>query len=91
LRHDGSRRVVNIRVRLFASFREAAGHGEVPLDIAPGATVADVWRAVAERHEGLEGRAGATPVAAVNRSVVAESTKVAPGDEVAFLPPVSGG
>ena len=79
---------MRVQVRLFAYFREAAGVGETDLELAQGATVDDAWRALGERHARL---AGHTPAPAVNRRVVPRGTVLSEGDEVAFLPPVSGG
>jgi molybdopterin converting factor subunit 1 len=79
---------VKVHVRLFAYFREAAGVAETDLELADGATVDDLWRALGERHAKLRSH---TPAPAVNRRVVARGTALAEGDEVAFLPPVSGG
>jgi MoaD family protein len=77
-----------VHVRLFAYYREAAGAGETDMDLAEGATVEDLWRALGQRHAALLAH---TPAPAVNRRVVARGTVLADGDEVAFLPPVSGG
>jgi molybdopterin synthase catalytic subunit len=72
-------------VRLFAGLRERAGAGELELELADAARVADVWPALelGEEPAGL--------LYAINR-VYAESTQeLADGDEVALIPPVSGG
>ncbi len=74
-----------MRVRLFASLRELAGRREQDLDLAEGATVADVWPAL---------RLGALPPGlahALNRGYVDPSAPLRDGDEVALIPPVSGG
>ena len=81
---------MNIRALFFAAYRDVAGADEVEVTLAPGARVADL---VAE----LRGRGGAwarlpeRPVVAVNLEYAAASAPLAPGDEVAFIPPVSGG
>jgi molybdopterin converting factor subunit 1 len=81
---------VRVRVRLFASLREAAGQAEVELDLPPGASAEDAWRALVGRHPALaERRASLT--AAVNRRYVAFDVPLSAGDEVVFVPPVSGG
>ena len=77
-------------VRLFARLRELAGSGEFDVDARDGSTVDDVWRGLAGRHPGLE-RFGASVSAAVNGEFARRSATLADGDEVAFLPPVSGG
>ena len=76
---------VKVRVKLFAALREQAGTRERELELADGAGVGDVWGAL-----GL----GAEPrglVYAVNRSYVDRETSLRDGDEVAVIPPVSGG
>ncbi len=81
---------MRITVRLFARLRELAGlevwHTEVPA----GATVADLWAAVAQAHPALApfGRAISC---AVNANFSRMSHPLQEGDDVAFLPPVSGG
>jgi MoaE-MoaD fusion protein len=73
---------VTVRVRLFAGLRERAGFGE--REIA-AQTVADVWRALelGEEPSGL--------LYAVNRRYADRDQVLADGDEVALIPPVSGG
>ena len=78
---------MRVVVRLFAGLRERAGTGEQEVELAEGATAADVWASLrdslGERPDGL--------VLAVNRSYATEDTPLAEGDEVALIPPVSGG
>lgn len=72
-------------VRLFAVLRERAGAGEVTLDLPAGARVSD---ALAE----LDGLADGLPlVMAVNREYAPEDRVLDAGDELALIPPVSGG
>ena len=79
-----------IRVRLFAIQRELAGTREVPLDLADGATVADAWDGLVALHPALEpGRASVR--FARNGAYADATTPLADGDEVAMIPPVSGG
>jgi molybdopterin synthase catalytic subunit len=72
-------------VRLFAGLREAAGTGERELDLPGGARVEDAWRALAL------GDAPAGLLYAVNKAYAPADRELADGDEVAFVPPVSGG
>lgn len=81
---------VRVRVCLFAWLREAAGRGELELELAEGATPEDVWRRLAADYPALAGRRPSL-AAAVNRSYAPFDTPLAPDDEVAFIPPVSGG
>jgi MoaE-MoaD fusion protein len=72
-------------VRLFAGLRERAGTSGRELELAGGATVGDVWRALdlGEEPSGL--------LYARNRAYVDRQEALADGDEVALIPPVSGG
>jgi len=81
---------MDVTVRLFASLREHAGAGTVPLQLGDGATVAD---AIAELRAGaLAGLPENAPfVAAVAREYVERDHTLVEGDELALVPPVSGG
>lgn len=81
---------MRVRVCLFAWLREAAGREEVELELAEGATAEDAWRQLATDYPALAGRRRSL-AAAVNRSYAPFDTPLAAGDEVAFIPPVSGG
>jgi molybdopterin synthase catalytic subunit len=76
---------VRIVARLFAGLRERAGTAERRLDLAAGATVGDVWPALGlgDEPDGL--------LYAVNRAYADRDRVLAEGDEVAVIPPVSGG
>ena len=76
---------MKVAVRLFAALRERAGAREAALELDEGASVDDVWPAL-----GL-GDEPAGLVYAVNRAYVERGTPLADGDEVALIPPVSGG
>jgi molybdopterin synthase catalytic subunit/molybdopterin converting factor small subunit len=76
---------VHVRVRLFAALRERAGSGSVDVDVPEGATVGDVWQAL-----GL-GEEPAGILYALNKAYVERTQALAAGDEVAVIPPVSGG
>lgn len=81
---------MRIRVRLFAIQRELVGAREVPIELADGATVEDAWTAVAARFPVLApGRPSVR--FARNGDYADAATALADGDEVAFIPPVSGG
>ena len=81
---------MSVTVRLFARLREIAGADELVRPIAPPATVADVWRALTAEWPALSPYA-ASLSCAVNAQYARMTTPVHDGDEVAFLPPVSGG
>lgn len=81
---------IAVRARLFARLREQAGTDVANVEVQPGSTVADVYDALRKSHPGLE--AGRESVrAAVNQEFAGWDVIVAHGDEVAFIPPVSGG
>jgi len=81
---------INVRVRLFAIQRELAGTREVALDLPEGADVEAAWTALVERHPVLApGRASLR--FARNGDYADPTTPLADGDEVAMIPPVSGG
>jgi molybdopterin converting factor subunit 1 len=80
---------VRVHVRLFASYREAAGVGHIELDLPGGATAKDAIVEIARRHPLIaEGR---SVVIAKNREYVTADEPLADGDELALIPPVSGG
>jgi molybdopterin converting factor subunit 1 len=81
---------VRIRVRLFAVQRELAGTREMPLALPEGATIEDAWRALVSRFPVLApGRASVR--FARNGTYAEPGDALADGDELAFIPPVSGG
>ena len=81
---------MRVNVRLFARLRDIAGSGDLSREAADGATVADVWRGlVTEFPEMASYQASIS--SAVNADYAKMTAAVSDGDEVAFLPPVSGG
>lgn len=81
---------IAVRARLFARLREQAGTDSESIELPAGSTVADVYAAVKKLHPGLRADHGAVR-AALNQEFADWGTAVADGDEVAFIPPVSGG
>jgi molybdopterin converting factor subunit 1 len=81
---------MRVRVRLFASLKEAAGRGELELELPDGATAEQAWHALAAEHPPVAPRR-ASLMAAVNRRYVSFDTSLSDGDELSFIPPVSGG
>lgn len=76
-------------MRLFASYREAAGVGHIELELPSGATARDAIRVVLAEHPLVaEGR---HLVIARNREYVDADAVLGDGDELALIPPVSGG
>lgn len=81
---------VRVRVRLFAMQREIAGTRQVDLELPDGSTIEDAWRALVARVPALApGRA--TVRFARNADYAPSDTPLADGDELAMIPPVSGG
>jgi MoaE-MoaD fusion protein len=76
---------VEVTVRLFAMLRERAGARELVLDLPDGASVRDALDELGELADGLP------LVMAVNREYAREEEVLSPGDELALIPPVSGG
>jgi molybdopterin converting factor subunit 1 len=81
---------MRVTVRLFARLRELVGAGELQRDAPAGATVATVWDGIARDHPAIAPYADSISCA-VNAEYARMSTPLGDGDEVAFLPPVSGG
>ena len=81
---------MRVTVRLFARLRDIAGASEMELEVPEGATAQHVWDALAARHPEL-GAYLTVSSCAVNEEYAAFATPLGDGDEVAFLPPVSGG
>jgi molybdopterin converting factor subunit 1 len=77
-------------VRLFARLRDMAGSGELVRDVSAPATVKTVWDALVAEMPGLT-QYERTMSVAVNAEYARMGAAVHDGDEVAFLPPVSGG
>jgi molybdopterin converting factor subunit 1 len=81
---------MRVTVRLFARLRDLAGSGELLREVAAPATVRSVWTDLVAEIPAL-GEYERTMSVAVNADYARMSAPVGEGDEVAFLPPVSGG
>ena len=79
-----------LTVRLFARLREIARTPDLRLEVSTGATVRDVWNTLVTRHIELAPFTSSVS-AAVNEEYSRMEAPLRDGDEVAFLPPVSGG
>jgi molybdopterin converting factor subunit 1 len=81
---------VRVTVRLFARLRDIAGTSELARDLPAGATIGDLWRELAREFPELASYERSIS-SAVNADYARMDQVVGDGDEVAFLPPVSGG
>jgi molybdopterin converting factor subunit 1 len=79
-----------VKVLFFGRVRELAGHREEAQELPEGATIADLFERYTRRFPDLAGFRSSL-VASRNQEFAAWDTKLAHGDEIAFLPPVSGG
>lgn len=87
---NGEPRDGTVRVLLFGRVRELAGAGETRVDVPPGATVATVAAALAAGTPALAPHLRRCSFA-VNATYADRAAAVAPGDEVAVIPPIGGG
>ena len=81
---------MQVKIRLFARLRDIAGTADLAREVPAGATVETVWLALAAEFPGMAPYRRSLS-AAVNADFARFTSAVADGDEVALLPPVSGG
>jgi molybdopterin converting factor subunit 1 len=81
---------VRVTVKLFARLRDIAGTPELACEVEPGATIGMVWRQLAGEFPEL-GPYERSISSALNADYARMDQVLSDGDEVAFLPPVSGG
>jgi molybdopterin converting factor subunit 1 len=81
---------MRVRIRLFARLREIAGADELDRELPDGTTLAGVWQSLAGEFPALAPYRRSIS-GAVNADYARLDATVRDGDEVAFLPPVSGG
>jgi molybdopterin converting factor subunit 1 len=81
---------MRVTVRLFGRLHDLAGALRLEREVPPGATVGDVWRDLAAEFPPMSPYSRSVS-AAVNADFARMTAGVADGDEIAFLPPVSGG
>ena len=79
-----------VKARLFASFREAVGAAVLELELGPRPTVGDLLTVLRRDYPRL-GRTVASAMVAVNLEYVGPEFELSEHDEVAIIPPVSGG
>lgn len=81
---------MRVTVRLFARLRDITGASELPREVGPDATIRTVWTQLVNEFPDL-GRYERSISSAVNADYARMDDRVRDGDEIAFLPPVSGG
>ena len=81
---------MRVTVRLFARLRDIAGTAEMSRDVEPGATIGAVWQQLAGEFPELAAYERSIS-AALNADYARMNAEVHDGDEIGFLPPVSGG
>jgi molybdopterin synthase catalytic subunit len=81
---------MTIHLRFFASLRERLKTSEAERVLPDGTTVGEAWTALCREHPEIE-PLGASMSFAVNREYVERAHRLADGDELALIPPVSGG
>jgi molybdopterin converting factor subunit 1 len=81
---------VHVTVRLFARLREIAGAAELDREVPDGVDAKAVWDALAAERPGLAPYTSSISCA-INEEYARFSHPLKDGDEIAFLPPVSGG
>jgi molybdopterin converting factor subunit 1 len=81
---------IRVKVLFFGRLKEIVGHAEDSADLAEGASIEALFAHYCFRHPELANYRGSV-VASRNQEFAAWTTPLYSGDEVAFLPPVSGG
>jgi molybdopterin converting factor subunit 1 len=81
---------IRVKVLFFGRLKEVAGGAEEIVDLAPGARIEELFASFVVRQPDLARFRGSL-VASRNQEFAAWSTPLHSGDEIAFLPPVSGG
>ena len=81
---------MHVTIRLFARLRDITGAAEMGRDVEPGATIGSVWKSLVGDYPELAAYERSISTA-VNADYARMTQAVSDGDEIAFLPPVSGG
>lgn len=82
--------MIRVQLLLFAVLRDIAGTAEEPLELPEGVRARDVWAELRQRFPRLE-QYTTPPMTAINEAYAAPDTVLKDGDQLAFIPPVSGG
>jgi molybdopterin converting factor subunit 1 len=81
---------IRVKVLFFGRLKDIVGRAEESVDLAEGAPIEELFAHCGARHPELE-RFRPSLVASCNQEFAAWNTPLHSGDEIAFLPPVSGG
>ena len=81
---------MKVRVRVFAALREVLGKDDVEVELPEGTTIEGLWEQLVDDDDRLQPFTKSINFA-INHDFVGKETELNPDDEVAFLPPVSGG
>lgn len=81
---------LQVKVLFFGRLKEVAGGGEEFVELTPGARIEELFASFVARRPELARYRGSL-LASRNQEFAAWGTPLQPGDEIAFLPPVSGG
>lgn len=82
--------MIEVKVKLFAMAKDIVGRGELTVELPEGSTVADLFERLQEQFPRLKGLQGSL-VFSINREYGNPEQPLDKGDEVALIPPVSGG
>jgi molybdopterin synthase catalytic subunit len=82
--------LICVQVRFFAGQRDIVGQPDITLEVAPGTTIGDLWERLVQEYPRLAGYSGRL-LYALNQQYSDPSAPLSDGDEIAFIPPVSGG
>ncbi len=81
---------VLVQLRLFAIFRDLIGADRIPLELPAGSTVADLRQELFHRWPTLRNLLERSAIA-INQEYATDHHVLSSGDEIALIPPVSGG
>ncbi len=81
---------VNVKVKFFASARDVVGSKQIEMDIKKGSKTKDVLETLIDKYPGLNDLKDQL-ILAVNKQTGKRDKVLEEGDEIAVLPPVSGG
>ena len=81
---------MQVKLLLFAILRDIVGKPELEINLPEGSRAVELWEMLREEHLELSTHTR-PPMTAINEEYVPPETSLKDGDEVAFIPPVSGG